>query len=195
MHGLINRSIQCFLRETYGTALWADVAATAELGTDGFEAMLHYDDAVTEAVLAAAASRLDKARVALLEDLGSFLVTHEPLRRLLRFGGIDYADFLMSLDELQGRGLLALPDLDLPALTLWVHSGGRFTLTIRGNLKGWGAIATGLLRAVADDYGALATIEPLPDVQGQERLSIELHEGRFAEGRRFELAQPERRAE
>ena len=190
MHGLINRSIQIFLCETYGGLLWADVASAAGLGPDGFEAMLHYDDEVTDVVLASASGRLGKPRAALLEDFGAFLVTQEPLRRLLRFGGVDYADFLLSLDELQGRGLMALPDLDLPTLGLNVHAGGRFTLTVQGDLPGWGAIATGLLRAMADDYGALATIEPMVPRNGAEILSIELHDARFAEGRRFDLAQP-----
>ncbi len=32
MHGLINRSIEVFLRDTYGTGLWLDVAQDAALG-------------------------------------------------------------------------------------------------------------------------------------------------------------------
>lgn len=32
MHELINRSIQCFLRDTYGAATWGAVAREAQLG-------------------------------------------------------------------------------------------------------------------------------------------------------------------
>lgn len=35
MHGLINRSIQCFVQDTYGAELWADVAADAGLRPRG----------------------------------------------------------------------------------------------------------------------------------------------------------------
>ena len=93
MHGLINRSIQCFLRDTYGAQVWSDVAIAARLGFDSFEAMLSYESDLTEAVLTAACTHLDKRRDVLLEDLGTYLVSHpnvEALRRLLRFGGTTF---------------------------------------------------------------------------------------------------------
>jgi len=43
MHGLVNRSVQCFLRDTYGTDLWVAVAAEAGVAPEGFEALMHYD--------------------------------------------------------------------------------------------------------------------------------------------------------
>ena len=51
MHGLINRSFQCFLRDTYGVSLWATVAEAAGLPAEGFEAMMNYDDGLTYAYL------------------------------------------------------------------------------------------------------------------------------------------------
>ena len=48
MHGLMNRSIQCFLRDTYGAGCWRSVAQDIGIGADGFEAMLLYDDALTD---------------------------------------------------------------------------------------------------------------------------------------------------
>ena len=38
MHGLINRSIEVLLRDTYGAELWLTVAGDAALGFDSFEA-------------------------------------------------------------------------------------------------------------------------------------------------------------
>ncbi|MDZ7908979.1 MAG: heme NO-binding domain-containing protein [Gemmobacter sp.] len=117
MHGLINRSIQCFLRDTYGAPVWATIVREAGLGFDSFETMLTYDAALTDAVLEAAARVLGKPRDYVLEDLGTYLVTHEntqAVRRLLRFGGVSFADFLHSLEDLPGRARLALPDIELP---------------------------------------------------------------------------------
>ena len=88
MHGLINRSIQCFLRDTYGPASWSAIAGAAGLGFDNFEPLLIYDAALTESVIAAAAGYLQRPRETVLEDLGTYLVSHpnlEALRRLLRF--------------------------------------------------------------------------------------------------------------
>lgn len=206
MHGLVNRSLQCFLRDTYGADLWDAVARRAGIAADGFEAMQIYDDALTGAVLAAAAQQLAKPPEALLEDLGAYLVSLEPLRRLLRFGGVSYADFLQSLDDLQGRAQLALPDLGLPALRLVAEPDGRFALHLEGGgpcccgAAPAGAAMTqlappvlaGVLRAMADDYGALALID-LPDQTAgpfARVIRIDLLQARYAEGRRFHLGLP-----
>ncbi|WP_372841756.1 heme NO-binding domain-containing protein [Phaeovulum sp.] len=193
MLGLINRSIQRFLGDTYGTPLWQQVAEAASAPADGFEALLPYDDALTFALLDTAADRLGKPRDALLEDLGAFLVTLEPLRRLLRFGGVDYDDFLMSLDELPARARMALPEIDIPHLALAVAGAGQLTLTVQGRVPGWGLVMSGLLRAMADDYGALALIDLAPTDATDtacDRIMVELLDTSHAHGRQFELAQP-----
>lgn len=184
MHGLINRSIQCFLRDTYGTALWTRVAAAADVSAEGFETMLTYAEALTDRVIDVAARELDRPREALLEDLGTYLASLEPLRRLLRFGGVDYTDFLHSLDELTERAHLAVPELDLPDIRLIPVGPDRYRLACAGR-RGYGAVFAGILRAMADDYGALALIDA---EEGAEAVGIELLQSRFAEGRRFDLA-------
>lgn len=191
MHGLVNRSIQCFLRDTYGAARWAAIAEEAGINPNGFEALLDYDDALTDSMINAAARQLAKPREALLEDVGIYLVGLEPLRRLLRFGGVDYADFLQSLDELPDRVHLAVPDLDMPELALKATGPGRFTLVCGGDHEGFGAVFAGILRAMADDYGALALIEAGSGGGRAETVGIELLEAQFATGRRFDLARPE----
>lgn len=191
MQGLFNRAIQCFLRDTYGPGLWQAVARRAHVGAEGFEAMLNYDLSVTEAVLAAAMRELDRPRETVLEDLGTYLVSHpnvEGLRRLLRFGGAGYVEFLHSIEDLPDRARLALPELDMPALDLDDLGGGRFRLQCRGPIPGIGHVVMGLLRAMADDYGALVFLEHQGEEAGAELISIEVLDGRFAEGRRFELA-------
>jgi hypothetical protein len=197
MHGLINRSIQWFIVKTYGHPLWEQVAHRARIGPEGFEPMLHYDDNVTHALVTSAARVLDRPQEVFLEDLGAFLASIEPLRRLLRFGGAGFADFLMSLDEVQSRGQMALPDLELPELILDTQRDGLFAFRVKAPVSGWGAVVCGLVRAMADDYGALALIEVEgmrgTQVNGQactEYVSVELLDESFVEGRSFELAQP-----
>ena len=100
MHGLINRSIQSFLRDTYGEDVWQRVVRLAGLDFESFQAMLFYDDKLTHATLAAASGLLQRPAEALLEDVGTYLVSHpnlESLRRLMRFGGVTFEDFLHSL--------------------------------------------------------------------------------------------------
>ena len=190
MHGLINRSIQCYLRDTYGQPAWE--AATREAGLDftSFEAMLTYDDGLTDRVLDAAVQVLNRPRETLLEDLGTYLVSHETqisLRRLLRFSGVNFADFVNSLEELPGRGRLALPDLDMPDLLLLDLGGGQYRLQCRAPLRGAGHIFVGLLRAMADDYGALVLLDHLGMESGAEVIAIQIADQSFNTARPFSL--------
>lgn len=191
MLGLVNRAIQSFLRDTYGPGLWAAVARRARLGFDGFESMMTYDPALTEAVIAAAAVELSRPRETVLEDLGTYLVSHpnvEALRRLLRFGGADFGDFLRSLEDLPDRARLALPDLDMPEMRLHELGAGRFELTCQGVIDGVGHVAVGLLRAMADDYGALVLLDHHGARGAADVITVELLDGAYAKGRHFDLA-------
>lgn len=191
MNGLVNRAIQNFLRDGWGAAAWADAARAAGVPVAGFEPLMDYDPALTGRLVAAAAARLDRDGACLLEDLGTWLVSHPSragVRRLLRFGGPDFREFLHSLDELPARARLALPDLVLPPLRLEVLGGGVFRLHVGAGFTGAGAVARGLLRAMADDYGALAVIEGEDGAgDGAAVLTVRLLDAEFAEGRAFAL--------
>ena len=197
MHGLMNKSLQTFLIDTFGGAVWQEVAQRSGvaqlLGADEFDAMHIYDDSMTEAVLATAVAVLRRPRDSLLEDLGTYLISNErmePLRRLMRFGGVSFTEFLYSLDDLQGRTRLAVPDLALPELAIEEGGSGQFTLFCRGGIPGFGHVMVGVLRALADDYGALAVLDYQGDAAHpqEERITIEVHDPAFHIGRRFDLA-------
>lgn len=192
MHGLINRSIQSFVSDTYGPDVWGNVANSAGLESEGFEPMLMYDDSVTDSLLTEVSSALDKPEAALLEDLGTYLVSHASgrgVRRLLRFSGETYGDFLYALDDLPSRAKLAMPDLELPELELREEAGGRFRLFVCSMHRGWGFVMMGLLRAMADDYGALVLLEMPPGASSIAIIEIRLLDSEFAEGRSFSLAE------
>ncbi len=191
MHGLINRSIQGFLRDTYGAATWDLVAREARLGFDSFEPMLNYDAGLTAAVLAAACKVLGRPVESVLEDLGTYLVSHpntEAVRRLLRFGGVTFEDFLHSLEDLPERARLALPDLDLPGLELAETNYAEYRLVVEAAFAGTGQVMVGLLRAMADDYGALVLLDWAEGGAGREIIQIKLLDHRHSTGRAFDLA-------
>ena len=194
-HGLINRAFQGFLRETYGLAVWRRIALEAGLGFDSFEPLLIYRRTQTLSVIAAAARILDRPADTLMEDLGTSLVSNpksDAVRRLLRFGGVTYIDFLHSLEEVRGRGRMAVPDLDLPVLELDEAGPQMYRLRCRSNLPGAGHVLIGLLRAMADDYGALALLDlESIDPDGGETVSIHLLDQNHAVARRFDLVAPE----
>ncbi|ARC89111.1 heme NO-binding domain-containing protein [Rhodovulum sp. MB263] len=193
MHGLINRAIHFFLADTYGQQVWAEIVRDAGLERHAFEAMLNYDDDTTEALLGAAGARLGLPQTMLLEDLGTYLVSHsalEPVRRLLRFGGETFLDFLFSLEDLPDRTRLAVPDLVLPELRLAEDAADGYRLDCRGDWPEAFHILQGLLRAMADDYGALVLLEPLEERPDGGLLGVRLLDSSFSTGRSFSLKGP-----
>ncbi|MFZ1469184.1 MAG: heme NO-binding domain-containing protein [Paracoccaceae bacterium] len=194
MYGLLLRSIQAYLRATFGAVVWARVLRLSGQPVDGFEPMLPYDAQVLDSVLAAAAAELNRPVEAILEDVGTFLVAnpdHQSLRRLLRFGGATFAEFLQSLEELPDRARLALPDLELPQITLHETGPGFFRLTFGSSFAAFYPVALGALRATADDYGALVLIDTEPSCNeglSGAVLSVNLLEPEHGLGQRFELS-------
>jgi len=190
MHGLINRAIQAFVCSTYGESRWRDVTDSAELGFSEFEAMLIYTDDQSKKLLTAMELVLERPLPEMLEDMGTFLVSNpqvEALRRLLRFGGVNYVEFLHSLDDLPDRARLAVSDLYLPPLELIETAPGQFKLFCQDGLPGYASVMMGVLRAMADDYGDLVILEHSGLQDGAEVISVTLVETDFAEGRAFDL--------
>ncbi len=190
MHGLINKAVQSFVCHTYGRSRWMSVTESAGLDFVDFEGMLIYEDGLTARLLDALRRELNRELDGILEDLGTFLVSTkelEGLRRLLRFGGETYVEFLHSLDDLPDRVRLAVCDLTLPPLELREHAPDQYSLSCGPGLPGFGSVLLGVLRAMADDYGALAILEHRGRTDGREVISVRLIEAAFAEGRRFDL--------
>jgi hypothetical protein len=200
MLGMINRALEGFARDTYGDALWFSVLEEVELAPDAFDAAFITDATLTGTLLATLSRALRKDPEEVLEDLGTFLVASPKMnavRRLLRFSGEDFEEFLYSLNELPARARMALPDLDLPALDLVEGEGtGTFCLRVHGTAtlpRGYGHVMLGLLRAMADDYGALVMLDHrmVPETvrEGIEEIGIQLLEADFAKARDFALGE------
>lgn len=190
MHGLINRAIQAFVTSTYGADRWEEVMEEAGLGFTEFEAMLFYTDEQSGRMLAAMEQVLARPLPEMLEDMGTFLVSNpqvEALRRLLRFGGVNYVEFLHSLDDLPDRARLAVSDLHLPGLELVEQAPQQFELVCQPGLPGYAYVLMGVLRAMADDYGDLVFLDHSGTQGGAEVISITLVETKFAAGREFDL--------
>lgn len=193
MHGLINRAIERFVRDSYGDGLWQDVIGQLDLEYDTFEPLMRYDAEITQRLLEVLGSGLDRSREDLLEDIGTYLVSHpevEAIRRLLRFSGVDFVDFLHALEDLPERARLAVAELDLPSLNLFAHEAGLYRLEVGhvdlGGLR-LGHMMMGILRAMADDYGALVVLEHRGMTATQELIEVQLLDARFASAKPFDL--------
>jgi Haem-NO-binding len=190
MDALLLRSLQGYVQGTFGMRVWQAACRRAALATETFEPMLRYDPGTSDRVAQSVADVLGRPVETIWEDMGTYLVTnpgHEGVRRLLRFGGATFADFLLSLEELPGRARLALPDLRFPEITLTEPDPDRFEIRCLSRLRGLHRVLVGILTAMADDYGSLCLIEAAEDT----RVSVVILDRRHAEGRRFDLVRPE----
>lgn len=161
MHGLINRGLQCYIRDIHGVEVWEETCERAKLPFYSFESMLVYDDATTEDMLRGICDLIDRPRDEILEDFGTYVVSEAALtavRRLLKFGGDTYQEFLYSLNFVYDRAKLAIPDLDVPIIEVTKQPLNQFTIRAQFFKRGYGAVLLGLLRALADDYGALVSV-------------------------------------
>ena len=184
MHGLINRSLECFVRDSYGDAVWRGIAADIALPAERFEPFRHYPDELAAKVISTAAARLAKPEGELLEDFGAWLARTEPTRRLLRFSGSDFTDFIIALEELSGRVAMILPELQMPRIAVEPSLDGRqFAVSVLHAMPQWRSVLAGVIRAMSDDYGALALI-----VDEGHGISVDVSDAAFAEARDFVLA-------
>lgn len=191
MHGLKRHALQSFLQATYGAPLSEEVARGVGLTTTGIDLFGRSDDDMAHALVDRAAKSLGQAQESLLEDFGTWLIASpagEPLRRLLRFGGETFVDFLFSLEELPARISLALPDLYLPRFEVEVLEDEAWILRSH-DLPRHLHVVVGILRAMADDYGTLAVLTPLSSSHG-EALHIQIASNEHSLGRHFSLSVP-----
>ncbi|MEQ9261049.1 MAG: heme NO-binding domain-containing protein [Roseovarius sp.] len=195
MQALVNRAIEGFVRGTYGDPFWQAVLRRSGVGGASFDALLDYDSQATRRVICGLAMALGKSQEEVLEDIGTFLVASprmRPVRRLLRFGGVDFVEFLHSLNDLPARTRLALPELQVPQLILREQGGDRFFLRVASPAQAphrYGHVMLGLLRAMADDYGALVFLEHHGGTDAEELIEVTLLEPRFATARDFSLSE------
>lgn len=162
MHGLICKSLEEFVRDQHGDEVWQQIVQVSGLPVNRFEALRSYDDDLMQSVFISTFQELGRANTLVLEDIGHWICTHpplEPVRRLIRFSGTSFVDLIYSLDEIHDRARIALPGLGLPKFYVMEHGPNDFRIRSAWHLEGGGAVLTGILRAMADDYGALALIE------------------------------------
>ena len=191
MNSLIIRALKAFVRDIYGNESWEKVLSVSDWHTAEIEILSIISDTEAQLLFESAAKVLSKSDCEVKEDLGGYLVSHpnmSSLRRLLRFGGDNFAEFLYSLDDFYERSTLALPDVVFPRLNLLETGAGTFTLSCIWEHPHYANVVVGILRGMADDYGALVLLEPLGYRQDRDLIGITVAEASFAPPRDFAIA-------
>ncbi len=190
MHGVVNKALERFTIDTYGFELWKKVVSACPHAVVFYEAMLYYPDQDSYDLLNQLSGFLNKPNADLLEDMGTYLVVHrnqDGFRRLLRFGGADFRDFLFSLNEFNARIDLIMPDLNLPQINVVCGAENQISIRLAPSWFEFTYLCIGILHAMADDYGALISLAHIADT-GSAVIQITLIDDRFAVAHGFKLA-------
>lgn len=183
MYTLVGRSLESFLRSSYGDAFWQDLVQGALPERASRPLLVHTSLQETRRLVFLASRRLGKPVAEIAEDLGAWVVRLEGVRRLLRFSGPNFVEFIRSLEELPGRALLVLPHFPLPELSVVSEGAEDYEIYVSHRPRGWIWAIAGMLRGMADDYGTLALIA----VAGN-RITLRVVLEEHAAGRPFALS-------
>ncbi|MFI0397005.1 heme NO-binding protein [Paracoccus jiaweipingae] len=176
MISFLSRSVEAFLRHTYGRTFAEGTGAAPDRQAIDGDAM-----GFVLPLLQAAGAQLHKPVEELTEDWAAWLARHEAVRRLLRFSGAEFRDFIAALGELPGRVRMVLPANAPPRVRVVPQGEGPQQLVVEG-ADIWAHFLAGMVRAMADDYGSLALVS----VEGST-VMVDVSLDRFVSGRGFDL--------
>jgi hypothetical protein len=180
MLGVVNKAIEAFVCQRYGDKLWADLLIDLSLPGYEFEAMLTYEDGITYDLIDRLAKRQSKLHQDVLEDIGGYLVAED--------SQATFEGFLLSFDDLNDRVALALDILEMPMIRVLPISAEKIHVRVAPKWHGFSHVLVGLLRALADDYGALVFMDRLADTDQTECIEVILIDHHHIAGTSFELA-------
>lgn len=133
-------------------------ACGAPLRPRGFFLLQSSSDSITATLVDEASKVLKKPSGELVEDLGGWLTRREPIRRLLRFSGRDFSEFVEMLGDFPNRVVMIIPSLKAPRIVVTMRSAQHYEVVVDSDTDIWPVLLAGILRGMADDYGALAVI-------------------------------------
>ena len=182
MHNLANRGLETFLRSNYGGEAWADIALHAGIKVDEFATWRSSTDIITGTVVVSAAKHLKKPPGELLEDIGEWLTQQEQIRRLLRFSGSSFEEFVYSLQDISGRINLVVPDLKFSDLHVQEPYPRHFRIMSGRDQRHAMRVLMGALRGMADDFGTLAVV-----TRHGNRIEVDIAVIQHAQEKEFDL--------
>ena len=95
---------------------------------------------------------------------------------------------ILSLDDLNDRVALALDILEMPMICVLPLSAEKIHVRVAPKWHGFSDVLVGLLRALADDYGALVFMDRLADTDQTECIEVILIDHHHSAGTSFDLA-------
>jgi len=185
MLGLVNRSLVEFVGEFHGEAGVAQLHRELPELPSRFEALVDYPIHQTAGLISFVARLRDVEHSTILDDLGTYSVIRlwdARLRDCLLSCGKDFNDFLRNLPIVIGSISRIEPRIRVGDLQIEEKAASRFLVHVADQMGLLGDVLQGVLRTIADEFGALTLIER-SSKKGAVRISINVfdpgHSSRF----------------
>jgi hypothetical protein len=156
VYGMVNRAIEGMVSRDHGEETWREIARRAETDELVFVSNRSYDDAITYALVGAAAEVLGLPVRDVLFSFGRFWVlttAREGYGALLDATGATLPAFLRGLPTFHTRVSLALPALRPPTFSVIDESETHVRLRYESERPGLAPFVEGLLDGLAEHYG------------------------------------------
>jgi len=117
MYGLINKSIEELVKESFSEEIWLKVLEKSNIEHDFFISSEAYDDSVTYKLVGAISELTDLSVTDILMSFGEWWVlrtSKEKYGSLMESGGSNLKEFLVNLPVFHNRVMLIYPKLTPP---------------------------------------------------------------------------------
>ncbi|MBU6266060.1 MAG: heme NO-binding domain-containing protein [Sphingomonadales bacterium] len=156
MYGMIHRALRGMVIEQAGEAAWDEIERGLGFGPAQQISAQIYDDAVTLAMVGAAAERMKLPVAELLGRFGRHWIgfaERGSYGAIMDFTGRDLASFIGNLDRMHQAVLAALPEARVPSFELVDATPGRLRVRYRSEREGLEPFVAGLLEGLLDRFG------------------------------------------
>lgn len=152
MYGMVNNAVREHALAVWGPEAWAAVAEKAGVDPDGFTTMTQYDDAVTVAMVVAAAEALDLPPAEVLRQIGRAWIDYagkSAFAGLMRMAGDDVASVLRNLEDMHHKVKLSMPHLEMPHFEVEDLPDGTVRVRYQSTREGLFPFVEGLLEGLS----------------------------------------------
>lgn len=176
MYGLVNRGLEEMVRRAGGDEAWQRVRHAAGVEDELFMSHHAYPDAMTIALVAAAAEELGETTDQILERFGVHwvLVTAKGYGAMLDATGRTLPEFLQNLPNLHTRVALSYPQLDPPRFRCSAVTSNALVLHYGSSRTGLAPFVVGLIRGLGMRFSTALEIERLgeDEVTGEHSFRV-----------------------
>lgn len=162
MYGMIHRALRQMVNEQLGEEAWKALEKKLNIGPTELLTAMAYDDALTFAILAEAADRLNLTTDACLFAFGSYWIRYADqgsLASIMNFTGATLPSFIANLGRLHLAVGAAMPGTKLPTFSVLESGEQHMLVEYRSERTGMSEFVRGLFYGLMEKFHVVGTVD------------------------------------